>query len=154
MHFQIDINKNSDINSSNTGHARYFHYCSRLKKVWGVKIPGILWQSWIYYFEVLISSQNQMRSENSQDFIKKTLFCVCFSKFFNFNWILALETVKFMFNMKFLISRHTTQPWVWNSSSGLDSFWVIPITVLGSWSFHTMVLQCSGQLCMFQSRTR
>ena len=44
----------------------------------------------------------------------------CLYILFDSLWILALETFKFIFSLKFLISRYTTQPWVRNSSFRLE----------------------------------
>ena len=74
----LGLSAHSDICGSNTAQARYLHCCSKLKKVRGVWISGISWQSWIYYFEALIFSKNQMRCKNSQNCMKKAQFHVCF----------------------------------------------------------------------------
>ena len=64
-----------------------------------------------------------------------------FSTLFNSRCILALETFKFMFSLKFLTPRHTTQPWVRNSSLGLDQ-------LLGH-SYHCVLVALSNSVGLF-----
>ena len=41
---------------------------------------------------------------------------IFFFSLLNLSWILVLETFKFLFSLKFLISRYTPQPWMCKSS--------------------------------------